>query len=112
MGQVVLATYKVKVSNQPKFFQLLKEKRNYFIKKGYITKRPPILLRSKKNKQILLEIFEWINEKSSKTSHKDSVVRKFWKDMEDVWIDAGFSLDKIPESQKPFSHLEPIDIYD
>ena len=112
MGQVVLATYKVKISNQPKFFQLLKEKRNYFIEKGYVTKRSPILLRSKKNKQMLLEIFEWTNEKSPKTAHKDSVVRKFWENMEDIWADGGFSLDKIPETDKPFPHLEPVDIYD
>ena len=111
MGQVVLATYKVKVSNQSKFFQLLKEKRNYFVKKGYVTKRPPILLRSKKNEQILLEIFEGVDEKSVRTAHKDGAVRKFWGDMEDIWVDGGFSLNNIPESEEPFSHLEPIDVY-
>lgn len=110
-GAIVLAPYRVKLENQEEFLNILKNKRSYFLSAGYATKRPALLLQSKKNKEILIDIFEWTSEKHCDDAHNDKNVREYWNKMEELWEEGGFPLNKIIESTESFTHFDPVDIY-
>ena len=105
---VVIATYEVKKENQRRFVELLKRKRDYFLKAGYITGRQAVVLRSRKKKEFLLEIFEWKSEKHVRMAHDDKKVREIWELLENLWENGGFGLEKIPEAKDSFAHFEPV----
>jgi hypothetical protein len=111
MSAVVLATYKVKPENRDKFLKIVKEKREYFLKAGYVTGRPPLLLQSKLENEYYIEIFEWKSEVDSLNAHEDAEVLKLWEEMELLWEDGGFALSQIPEAGLHFPHYEPVNIY-
>jgi hypothetical protein len=112
MSAVVIAPYKVKPEKREEFLEILREKRKYFLKAGYITKRPALLLQSKLENEFYLEIFEWKSEVDSLNAHEDATVIAFWEKMENLWEDGGFALSHIPEAGLPFPHYEPVDIYE
>jgi hypothetical protein len=58
---VVFAIYRVAVENQPAFMGVVQEKLDFFHKMKYRTGRDPILLRSKNDPEIIIDIFEWLN---------------------------------------------------
>jgi len=108
---ITIAPYKVQTENQETFFLIVKEKRKYFLKAGYVTSRSPILMRSRIDKTILLEIFEWTSEKHCEDAHHDDKVQSYWNRMYKLWEDGGFGLEQIQEAKLKFAHFDPIDIY-
>ena len=59
-GSIMIALiYRCKISDQKKLISLLKKKRLELIEKSYIAPQPPILLQSKEDEQIVMEIMEW-----------------------------------------------------
>ena len=110
MGYVVLAPYRVKKENQPEFFEVLKEKREYFLKNGFMTKRTPVLLQSRQDEEILIDIFEWTSEQHIDKAHEDEGVRKLWTKMEALWEKGGFKLNKLKEAEMSFPNFIPVDL--
>jgi hypothetical protein len=111
MGAVVIATYKVKEANLDAFLEVLREKHLYLLNNNYITTRQALLLQSKIETEVLLEMFEWHNEVSSLNAHEDGNVLVFWKKMEQLWENGGFGLNEIEEAEISFPHFSPLDIY-
>ncbi len=111
-GSITIAPYRVKEDRQTELFEVLKEKRQYFSKAGYITSRLALLLRSRIDKEVLLEVFEWPSEKRCEEAHDDPQVNKFWNKMYELWEEGGFGLKEIEESKLSFAHFDPLDIYD
>jgi hypothetical protein len=109
---VVLALYQVAKENEKTLLKLLPKKRSYFLKAGYITRRPPILLRSRQNPEIFIEIFEWKNDDAVAKAHQDLKVRAIWEEMDKLCKKIGQGLDEVPEFANPFPHFDAIDIYE
>ena len=110
-GAITLAPYRVLEEKQKDFFEVVKNKRKYFLQAGYITPRPALLLQSKIDKNVLIEIFEWTSEKHCEDAHSDKKVQEYWNKMDELWEDGGFGLNTIKESEMKFAHFDPIDIY-
>lgn len=110
MGFVVIAPYRVKKDNQSDFFEILKEKRKYFLDNGYMTSRTPVLLQSRIDDEIILDIFEWTSEEHIDKAHEDEGVRKLWDKMAELWEDGGFKLNNLKESEMSFPNFIPVDL--
>ncbi len=106
---VVFAVYRVAIENQPAFMKVVREKLEFFHKMRYRTDREPILLRSRVNPEIIIDVFEWASEEAIERAHHDVEVRKRWDRMEKLWIEGGIPLGKLPEAEQPFANFEPID---
>jgi len=85
MGYVVIAPYRVKKENQQEFFETVKEKRKYFLEKGFMTERTPVFLQSRQDEEIFLDIFEWTSDEHINLAHQDEGVRKLWGRMDELW---------------------------
>jgi hypothetical protein len=107
---VVFAIYRVAVENQPAFMGVVQEKLDFFHKMKYRTGRDPILLRSKNDPEIIIDIFEWSSEDAIAKAHKDPEVRKRWDLMEKLWIRGGIPLAELSEANNSFANFEPIDL--
>ena len=108
---ITLAPYRVKEEKQKDFFEVIKDKHKYFLQARYITSRPALLLQSRMDKKILIEIFEWTSEEHCKNAHHDVKVQEYWDKMFALWEDGGFGLKEIKEAEMKFAHFDPIDIY-
>lgn len=108
----VIAIYKAKIENQPSMYRILKDKRKYFLEAGYVTDRKPLTLRSRKDNEILIEIFEWASDKHVDDAHRDQKVREYWDMMGELCSEIGYRLSKIPEANESFAHFDALDIYD
>ncbi|MEO8664130.1 MAG: hypothetical protein ABI462_01425 [Ignavibacteria bacterium] len=109
---IVIAPYRCKEENQEELFRLLKNKRKYFLKSGYVTERMPVIVRSRTDKEVILEIFEWTSDKHTADAHNDPEVRKYWSGMDELCSKIGFPLSDIPESNVSFAHFDPLNIYE
>ena len=109
---IVIAPYRCPTENQEELFGLLKEKRKYFLKAGYVTERMPITVRSKKDQEVILEIFEWTSDKHTADAHNDPEVRKYWSKMDELCSKIGFPLSEIKEASESFAHFDPLNIYE
>lgn len=107
---VVLAVYRVAEKVQAEFFQVVKDKREYFLKAGLMTARAPIFLRSSGNPEFLIDIFEWSSAEAIERAHSDPVVQRMWARMAELWIDGGLHLSQLPESDESFAGFEPVEI--
>ncbi len=107
---VVLAVYRVAEKVQAEFFQVVKDKREYFLKAGLMTARVPIFLRSSGNPEFLIDIFEWASAEAIERAHSDPVVQRMWARMAELWIDGGLHLSQLPESDESFAGFEPVEI--
>jgi len=110
MGFIVIAPYRVKKENHTQFFEVVKEKRKYFLEKGYMTERQPMLLHSRQDEELILDIFEWTSEEHIDKAHEDEGVRKLWEKMAELWEDGGFKLNKLKESEMSFPNFIPVDL--
>ncbi|MBS1513443.1 MAG: hypothetical protein JSS63_00320 [Bacteroidetes bacterium] len=110
MGFVVLAPYKVRKENQKEFFEVLKAKRKYFLENGFMTSRVPMLLKSKHDDEILIDVFEWTSEEHIDLAHKDTGVRELWAKMDELWEKGGFKLSELKESELSFPNFIPVDL--
>jgi hypothetical protein len=108
---VVLALYQVARENEKTLLKLIPKKRRYFLKAGYVTKRPPILLRSRENSEIFIEIFEWKSDAAVAKAHQDPKVRAIWDEMDKLCKKIGKGLNEVPEFATPFPHFELVDVY-
>ncbi len=108
---IVIAPYRCKTENQEKLFEVLKDKRKYFLEAGYVTERMPVTVRSRKDKEVILEIFEWTSDKHTDEAHKDPKVREYWGKMGELCSAFGFPLKEISESSESFAHFDPLNIY-
>lgn len=110
MGYAVIAPYRVKKENQQKFFEILKEKRKYFLENGFMTSRIPLLLQSREDEEILIDIFEWTSDEHIDLAHKNEGVRKLWRRMEELWEKGGFKLNELKETEISFPNFITIDL--
>lgn len=110
MGYVVLAPYRVKKENQQEFFDLMKEKRKYFLENGFMTNRLPLLLQSRQDEEIMIDIFEWTSDEHIDKAHQDAGVRKFWTRMDELWENGGFKLNTLKEADISFPNFIPVDL--
>jgi hypothetical protein len=110
MGYVVIAPYRVKKENQHEFFDVLKEKRKYFFEHGFMTERTPLLLQSRQDEEILIDIFEWTSEEHIDKAHQDEGVRKLWTRMDELWEKGGFKLGTLKEADMSFPNFIPVDL--
>jgi hypothetical protein len=109
---VVIAPYRCISENQEELFEVLKQKRKYFLEAGYVTTRIPITVRSRKDKEVILEIFEWTSDKHTDDAHKDPRVREYWGRMDELCSKIGFPLKDISEADVSFAHFDPLNIYE
>jgi len=110
MGYVVIAPYRVKKENQPEFFKVIKEKRKYFLENGFMTSRTPILLQSREDEEILIDIFEWTSDEHIDKAHQDEGVRRLWTRMDELWEKGGFKLNTLKETEMSFPNFIPVDL--
>jgi hypothetical protein len=108
---VVLAVYSVSKRNRKKLLALLPKKWRYFLKAGYVTRRAPLLLQSRKNPELFIDIFEWKGDAAVAKAHKDPKVLAIWDEMDKLCKKLGVGLEKLPEARSTFPHFDPIDIY-
>ena len=108
---IVLALYQVAKENEKALLKLMPKKRRYFLKAGYATRRAPILLRSRENPEILIEILEWKSDDAVAKAHKDPKVRAIWDEMAKLCKKMGKGLNELPELGTPFPHFDPVDVY-
>ena len=108
---VVLAVYRVSKKNQKKLLTLLPRKRRYFLKAGYVTRRPPLLLRSRKNPELFIDIFEWKGGAAVARAHKDPKVLAIWGELGKLCKKIGVGLKNLPEGEGVFPHFDPVDVY-
>lgn len=109
---VVIAPYRCKLENQEKLFDVLRGKRKYFLEAGYVTDRKPVIIRSRKDKEVIIEIFEWTSDKHTEDAHGDSKVHEFWGKMDELCSEIGFPLKEISEANVSFPHFDAINIYE
>ena len=103
-----IAPYRVPKKNQKAFFELILEKKAYFLEKGYISQRMAMVLRSRKDPEILLEFFEWLGEPACESAKTDPVVLNYWEKMAGLWEDGGFGLIRIVESMEGVLLFDPL----
>lgn len=109
---IVIATYNVPPQNQKRYFEVMRRRRNYFLAAYYVTSRKPIVMRSRKDPAIIVEVFEWTGEEAIEKAHKDpKVIDGYWKKMEALWEEGGFGLEKLPEAGDPFAGFDPVEVY-
>ena len=70
-ARVVIATYVVPKENQAAYFEVMRQRRAYFLEVGYATDRAPIVMRSMKNEEMILEVFEWTSHEAVEKAHED-----------------------------------------
>ena len=105
---IVLATYRVKIENSPRFLKLLKQCELVMRQEGLITSRAILRIKSQLDKEVIVEIFEWKTAQSFQEAQKNNLVLQQWKAYEELWIEGGFGLNKIPESELPWAKFELI----
>jgi hypothetical protein len=110
MGCIVIAPYRVKKENQQQFFEVIKEKRKYFLEHGFMTERIPLLLQSRHDEEILIDIFEWTSDEHINKAHEDRGVRKLWTQMDELWEQGGFKLNTLKETEMSFPNFMPVDV--
>lgn len=94
----VTSTYQVPSENQVKFLEALKNTETTLREEGLITDMIAIRMKSKTNPELILEIFEWKNSKSFDLAQQNPKVLAHWSELEKLWVDGGFGLQRFPEA--------------
>jgi hypothetical protein len=97
-GQFVTATYQVPIENQAAFVDVLKEAEGVMRGAGLITVWPAVRMRSKKQPDLILELFQWTDDTSFDKAQETPAVLELWGQLEGLWTDGGFGVDRFPES--------------
>lgn len=109
---ITIATYKVAMENQEQFFTIMRRRRQYLLAAYYMTRRDPIVMRSRKDPTVIVEVFEWVSEERIAKAREDSrVVDGYRKEMTELWEDGGFSLGQLPEADDPFAGYDAVSVY-
>lgn len=97
-GPFVTATYQVPIENQGAFVDVLKEVEGVMRRAGLITGWPAVRMRSKKQPDLILELFQWTDDTSFDTAQETPAVLELWGQLEGLWTDGGFGVARFPES--------------
>ncbi|MCP4442170.1 MAG: hypothetical protein GY810_24950 [Aureispira sp.] len=106
--QFVFATYKVKETSQEAFIALLKECEEIMRGEKLITPNPIFRMSSRKNPQIILEIFEWVDDKAFSRAQNSPNVLAMWGKYESLWENGGFGINLIPEASESWAQFPSI----
>ncbi len=98
IGPFVTATYQVPMENQATFIEVLKQVEGVMRGVGLITDWPAVRMRSKKQPDLILEIFQWTDDTSFDKAQETAAVLELWGKLEGLWTDGGFGVDRFPES--------------
>jgi quinol monooxygenase YgiN len=106
MGEVVFALYKPHPGKDAAVRKVIAEHVPTLRRLEMVTDRPAFVVKSENGTYI--EVFEWVSKEAVKTAHTHPEVAKVWEAMGQI---ADFAaLDSLPESKKPFTHFEPVDL--
>jgi hypothetical protein len=103
MGVMVMAAYIPKANKEPDLREALRQHVPALRRQGLVTSRPAIHLRSRRD-GTYLELFEWVDEESSKRAHDDPKVQEVWKALE-VSSDMK-PIGSLEEAGKLFAHFD------
>ena len=103
--QFVTATYEVSLKNRAQFLALMKEAEAVMRAEGLITERPAYRMASKAKPELILEIFEWVDETAFERAQKNPKVLAMWGQFETVWKRGGFGVNELPEASVPWAEF-------
>lgn len=105
----VTATYEVDPDRQPGFLTLLRECESAMREQGLITDRPILRMRSLKESDLILEIFEWSDEGAFERAQETPAVLEYWGRYESVWTSGGWGIARFPEASEAWAQFEPLE---
>ncbi len=98
MGRVFLIIYRPHKGKEQELLSTLKSGYAPLLAGGYVTDRPPILMKAKNGN--LLMIFEWKEKESREKAQVDPAIQEQWK-----------RVSKLSEFEKPDSLIEFQDVF-
>lgn len=108
-SQFVAATYQVPESSQAAFLELQRGCETAMREQGLITERAIMRMRSLEDPELLLEMFEWVDEGAFGRAIENAKVQAFWGQYEDLWKEGGFGLERFPEAKLPWAQFAAIE---
>lgn len=91
-GQFVMATYQVDIARQAEFHSLLEEAERVMRSENLITNLSVMRMRSKVNPKLILELFEWVDNKAFERGQASPKMQSVWGKFESVWKKADLVL--------------------
>ncbi|MBP9925153.1 MAG: hypothetical protein KBF45_04125 [Cyclobacteriaceae bacterium] len=98
MGRIFLIIYNPHKGKEQELLSIVKSGYVLLIDGGYVTDRPPILMKAKNGN--LLLIFEWKDSNSKEMAQADPAIQEQWK-----------RVSKVSEFEKPDSLIEFSDVF-
>jgi len=107
-SQFVTATYQVKQEHQDAFILLMKEAEQVMRQEQLITAQPIFRMRSLKNPEFIMEVFEWVDEQAFEQAQQNPKILAVWGKYQSIWEAGGFGVDRIPEAGMPWAQYSSI----
>jgi len=107
-SRFVTTTYQVAVENQTQFVALLVEAEKVMRAENLITSGPILRMRSIANPKLIMEVYEWVDDKAFDRAQNTPSLLAVWGKFESVWEDGGFGVNRFPESSQPWAQYEAI----
>jgi hypothetical protein len=102
--QIVFAMYRPNAGKDAELRALLARHVPALRRLGLITRRDPLLVRSRDGSYI--EIFEWVSDEAARSAHEHPEIAEIW---EQLGVVGSFGkLRDLPEAEKEFPHFEPV----
>lgn len=105
----VTATYEVDPGRQPEFMALLRECEDVMRAEGLITERPAVRMRSLGEPALMLEIFEWTDDRAFDRAQENPKVLDYWGRYEATWTSGGWGISRFPEASTGWAQFESLD---
>lgn len=65
-------------------------------------------MRSNVNPKMIVEVFEWADDKAFDRAQDNPAVLNMWGQYESLWEQGGFGVDQIPEASQPWAQFASI----
>jgi len=106
MGQMVIVAYRPLAGKEEELLALIREHVPTLRSEGLATGREPLVMRA--GSGAFVEVFEWESSDAIDRAHSNPKVLAMWERFARVCEYE--SLADLPESQRPFSPFDPIDL--
>ena len=94
------------MEKQEAFVELLKGAEAAMREAELITGTPIVRMRSLKNPELLLEVFEWVDSGAFGRARNDPRILEWWGKFEATWEEGGFGLSCFPEADLPWAQFQ------
>lgn len=104
----VTATYEVPLERHKEFLLTLRNAELAMRAEGLITEWPALRLISREDATLILEVFQWTDATSFEAAQRTPSVLVHWAELEKLWRDGGFGMERFPESRQGWAQYDTL----